>query len=184
MYLVSHQNILLIMSAYLDMLLFLNVLFRKQVNALLVTYFFQFLSCLAGHCDCAAQQQQWFLFDPLHAYAEYIIEYEYLFSVRFNQLNIDEMNPKFFQLTNNTLSDQISRIKLEKIDDSVVTTYYDEINRDNYILPSKDEELPPKMFEFLLSRSSNSFSSFLVLISPKLLSFNSPSKSISQTSSN
>ncbi|CAF4500446.1 unnamed protein product, partial [Rotaria sp. Silwood2] len=83
-----------------------------------------------GHCDCGAQQQQWFLFDPLHAYAEYIIEYEYLFSV-----------------SNNTLSDQLSRIKLEKIDDSIVTTYQEEISRDNFILPSKDDELPPKISE-------------------------------------
>jgi hypothetical protein len=42
-------------------------------------YFFLFIK---EHCDCGAQQQQWFLFDPLNAYAEYIIEYEYLFSVR------------------------------------------------------------------------------------------------------
>jgi len=40
------------------------------------------INFIKGHCDCGAQQQQWFLFDPLHAYAEYIIEYEYLFSVR------------------------------------------------------------------------------------------------------
>lgn len=45
-------------------------------------------SSLSGHCDCAAQQQQWFLFDPLHAYAEYIIEYEYLFSVSYNRFDI------------------------------------------------------------------------------------------------
>ncbi|CAF3540202.1 unnamed protein product [Adineta steineri] len=82
------------------------------------------------HCDCGAQQQQWFIFDPLHAYAEYIIEYEYLFSV-----------------ANNTLSDQISRIKLGKMDETTVTTYVDEINHDNYILPSKDDELPPKINE-------------------------------------
>ncbi|CAF3420460.1 unnamed protein product [Rotaria sp. Silwood1] len=83
-----------------------------------------------GHCDCGAQQQQWFLFDPLHAYAEYIIEYEYLFSV-----------------SHNTLSDQLSRIKVEKVDESIVTTYQEEITRDNYILPSKDDELPPKISE-------------------------------------
>ncbi|CAF3373605.1 unnamed protein product [Rotaria socialis] len=83
-----------------------------------------------AHCDCGAQQQQWFLFDPLHAYAEYIIEYEYLFST-----------------ANKTLSDQLSRIKLEKVDDSLATTYQEEISRDSFILPSKDDELPPKIHD-------------------------------------
>lgn len=49
---------------------------RKPIHLTGMLYF------IKGHCDCGAQQQQWFLFDPLHAYAEYIIEYEYLFSVR------------------------------------------------------------------------------------------------------
>ncbi|CAF5203769.1 unnamed protein product, partial [Rotaria magnacalcarata] len=86
------------------------------------------ISFTKAHCDCGAQQQQWFLFDPLHAYAEYIIEYEYLFST-----------------ANKTLSDQLSRIKVEKLDDSLVTTYQEEISRDSFILPSKDDELPPKI---------------------------------------
>ncbi len=66
------------------MLFFLNELFQKQVNKKLILRKFCFLkkNLLKGHCDCGAQQQQWFLFEPLHAYAEYIIEYEYLFSVR------------------------------------------------------------------------------------------------------
>jgi hypothetical protein len=76
------------------MLFFLNELFQKQVRINKKPNRKQnlFPSCKSseshnqiyfkGHCDCGAQQQQWFLFDPLHAYAEYIIEYEYLFSVR------------------------------------------------------------------------------------------------------
>jgi hypothetical protein len=39
---------------------------------------------------------------------------------------------------------------LEKVDDSAVTIYNDEVTRDNYILPSKDEELPPKMLVYLI----------------------------------
>ena len=54
---------------------------RKQVPTAQYERFMTTFPTL-GHCDCGAQQQQWFLFDPLHAYAEYIIEYEYLFSVR------------------------------------------------------------------------------------------------------
>lgn len=87
-FLVSHQKILLIMPVYLDMSPFPNGPYQKQV------YFpinkclnrIRFLSLHQGHCDCGAQQQQWFLFDPQHAYAEYIIDYEYLFSVR-QQIN-------------------------------------------------------------------------------------------------
>ena len=30
-----------------------------------------------------------------------------------------------------------------------MTNYNEEITRDSYVLPSKDEELPPKMFDFL-----------------------------------
>ncbi|UJR26994.1 hypothetical protein I4U23_008301 [Adineta vaga] len=81
------------------------------------------VSLKTEHCDCGTHQQQWFLFDPLHAYAEYIIEYEYLFSA-----------------ANNTLSDQISRIKLGKIDELTIITYNEEVNQDNCILSSKDEE--------------------------------------------
>jgi hypothetical protein len=81
------------MRAYLVVYFFLNELFPKQV-CLRQTETERSFFCLAnllnlmisftkGHCDCGAQQKQWFLFDPLHAYAEYIIEYEYLFSVRY-----------------------------------------------------------------------------------------------------
>ncbi|CAF0783988.1 unnamed protein product [Adineta ricciae] len=82
------------------------------------------------HCDCGGLQQQWFVFDPLHAYAEYIIEYEYLFSV-----------------ANNTLSDQLSRIKLGKLDELTITNYNEEVHHDNSILPSKDEDLSLKIDE-------------------------------------
>ena len=75
------------MPVFLDMFSFLNELFRKRVRR----YFFRHKSHFSiemflAHCDCAAQQQQWFLFDPLHAYAEYIIDYEYLFSVRIRSI--------------------------------------------------------------------------------------------------
>jgi hypothetical protein len=54
----------------------------KTGNSNLSFYSMNRWNFIQGHCDCGAQQQQWYLFDPLHAYAEYIIEYEYLFSVR------------------------------------------------------------------------------------------------------
>lgn len=74
------------MQMSLVMCSFLNVLFPKPVRKIIILSFH--LLSLSGHCDCAAQQQQWFLFDPLHAYAEYIIEYEYLFSVSYNRFDI------------------------------------------------------------------------------------------------
>jgi hypothetical protein len=71
-----------LMLVSLVMLFFLNESFQKQVRNQLINLLNLTTSLNQGHCDCGAQQQQWFLFDPLHAYAEYIIEYEYLFSVR------------------------------------------------------------------------------------------------------
>ncbi|CAF0756740.1 unnamed protein product [Didymodactylos carnosus] len=82
----------------------------------------------SGYCDCSAQQKQWFLFDNSHAYAEYVIEFEYLFSI-----------------STSTLIDQLSRIKPDTINNILTyddPIYNDEISKDISVLPHDDEFLP------------------------------------------
>ncbi|CAF1195882.1 unnamed protein product [Didymodactylos carnosus] len=83
---------------------------------------------MSGYCDCSAQQKQWFLFDNSHAYAEYVIEFEYLFSI-----------------STSTLIDQLSRIKPDTINNILTyddPIYNDEISKDISVLPHDDEFLP------------------------------------------